>query len=246
MIYTRYWIKVALAAATALTAGGLLVGLTRPPHLSSVPVLTISVNAMQTIPTNAVHWIPVKTVPKGALTSRVNWSGLVASQHLPAGTILTNTDFTTSLANGLHPGEVQWLAPVSAASSGLASVGQRVDVWSDDKGAFHLIAQGVRVIGLYSSSGSMVASTGSGSGSPTAGMVGLAVPATHVSTFLNVSAPYLIVDPNQTAFHLTGGSTSSAGSTTVSSSPHASHASHPSTAKTKKKTASLPASHGGG
>ncbi|PSR23099.1 MAG: hypothetical protein C7B43_20365 [Sulfobacillus benefaciens] len=242
MIYTRYWLKVGVAAGTALVAGGLLVGLTRPPVFHSVPVLTAAVKAMHPIPHNAVHWIQVKTAPPGALNRRVNWSALVASQSLAPGTILTNADFTAGQINGLHPGEVQWLAPVSAAGSGLATVGQRVDVWSDVKGSFQLVAYGVRVIGLYSSNGSAVAASNSGSGSSSTGMVALAVPQTSINTFLNVSTPYLVIDPNQTQFRLASAAAGSSSSTPTTSASSAK-------AKTRqtKKTAhsALPTTHGG-
>lgn len=239
MIYTRYWMKVGLAAGIAVAAGAVLVGLSRPPVLTSVPVLTQSVNAMHSVPHSAIRWVAVKTPPPGALGRQAHWQVLVASQHLAPGTILTNTDFTAGQVDSLHPGEVQWLAPVSAAGSGLATIGQRVDVWSAVKGAFQLVATGVRVVGLYSSNGNAVSTSHSGSGSASStGMVALAVPQTDMSTFLDISTPYLVVDPNHAQFHLASSSSSSS-STTASTPAKSSSATH----KTAKSI--LPTTHGG-
>lgn len=247
MIYTRYWMKVGIAAVLAIAAGGLLVGLTRPPVLSSVPVLTQSVNAMHPVPRSAVRWVAVKTPPPGALSRQAHWQVLVASQHLAPGTILTNTDFTAGQVDGLHPGEVQWLAPVSAAGSGLATIGQRVDVWSDVKGAFQLVATGVRVVGLYSSNGNAISASNNGSGSSSStGMVALAVPQKDIGTFLDVSTPYLVVDPNQAHFQLasSGSLTGSSSLSLASTSPAKAHSTASTTAHKTAKSA-LPTTHGG-
>jgi hypothetical protein len=231
MFYTRYWVKVGIATVVAVAAGVTLVELTRPPVLKPVAVLTKPVEAMHSIPKGAVRWTKVTVSPSGALPPHVNWSSLVASQALVPGTILTNADFTAGQIDSLHPGEVQWLAPVTAVSGGLAVIGQRVDAWSDTKGSFQLIAYGVRVTGLYSSGGNAVtaAASSSNSGSST-GMVALAVPASAIGTFLNITTPYLVVDPNQPVFRL-------ATASTRASTKHAS--------STKNARAILPTTKGG-
>ena len=232
MIYLRYWLKLGTAALVATAAGTALVLFTRPPRLTSVAVLTETVPAMQAIPPQAVHWTRVASPPPDAVTPNVSWGALVASQALPPGTILTTGDFAAPQANGLHPGEVQWLVPVSAASSGLAAIGQRVDVWNNQGGTFQVVAYGVRVIGLYSSSGTPLSTASSAGSGP--GMVALAVPSTAMGTLLDVTSPYLVVDPNQAGFRLAAppvvSSATSAASTTPSSSSAAATASRPQSA----------------
>lgn len=240
MIYTRYWYKVGLAGVVAVAAGVSLVAFTRPPAMTTVAVLTQSVPAMQSIPKLAVHWTKVSSPPPNAITSNMSWGSLVASQSLAPGTVLTTADFSTPQANGLHPGEVQWLVPVSAASSGLPTLGQRVDVWNNNNGSFQAVAYGVRVIGLYSGSGGPVG--GSSSTNPSAsgpGMVGLAIPSVDMGTMLDVKSPYLVVDPNQAGFHLA--------TPPVSTALIGSTASSPTSARANKasKPATLPSGHGG-
>lgn len=200
MIYWQYWLKLGTATAVAAAAGTALFALTRPPTLTPVAVLTEAVSAMHAIPETAVHWTQVAAPPPNAVTPAMSWGALVAGQALAPGTILTTGDFAAPQANGLRPGEVQWLVPVSAASSGLAAIGQRVDVWDNRTGTYQAVAYGVRVIGLYSGSGTPMSSADSSGSGP--GMVALAVPSTAIGTLLDVAAPYLIVDPNQAGFRL--------------------------------------------
>lgn len=204
-MYMRYWLKVGAATVVALAAGSGLWVLTRPPALSKVAVVTTTIPAMHTVSPQAVHWVQVVSPPPQSITPNMVWSNLVASQTLAPGTMLTSADFTAPQANGLHSGEVQWLVPVSAAASGLPTVGQRVDVWSNQNGVFHPVASGARVVGLFSSNGGPVGATSSTNPNPTApGMVSLAIPSGALGSLLDVASPYLVVDPNQAGFRLVG------------------------------------------
>lgn len=240
MMYTKKWLKVGAASVVGVAAAIALEAFAKPPHLVSVAVLTNSVASMQAVPSTDVHWMQVATPPTNAVTPGESYSGLVASQALPAGTVLTSNDFTSPQANNLHPGEVQWLVPVSAAASGLPTVGQRVDVWSAANNQYREVATGVRVIGLYTSGGGPVSApstTNPNASGP--GMVALAVPNTALSTLLNAaSSPYLVVDPNQPAFQLLSASS-------VSSTSPTSPSSTSSSTKLKHHSKSLPSTHGG-
>jgi len=249
MAYPRYWIKVGVAATITIAAAAALITVTRPPHLIGVPVLTQSVTAMQSISPKAVHWMDVASPPPNAIASNTPLTDLVTQQALPAGTVLTTSDFTTNQNNGLHPAQIQWLVPVSGAASGLPEVGNRVDIWSLAGKTPQIVAYGVRVIGLYTNSGSSLTQTTPTSfATPTntnasnIGLVGLAVPAHDLQQLLNLNAPYLVVDPNQTAFRLVGTSTPS---TTTSSHPSTSSNKPGVTHQAKKKTSTLPAVHTG-
>lgn len=236
-MYTRYWLKVGGAAGVAIAAGIALVAFTRPPALTTVGILTQSVPAMHRISKLDVHWTQVASPPSNAITPQMTWGTLVASQSLAPGTVLTSADFSTPQAQGLKPGEVQWLVPVSAASSGLPAVGQRVDVWANNNGTFQAMADGVRVIALYSGNGGpLVSASSTDPNASGPGMVALAVPTSSIATLLDVKSPYLIVDPNQSEFHLANATTPSGASTPSQSAQTALH---------HKSTPSLPSSKGG-
>lgn len=206
-MYRRFWIKLATSVVAAGGAMTALVGLSRPPALHEVAIVTHRVVAMHTIPSSAIHWTAVSSPPAHAVRSSAALVGLVAQQNLAPGTVLLTGDFTAPQRNHLRPGEVQWLVKVSAAASGLPAAGQRVDVWTTTGGAYRQVAGGVRVVGLYTSGGQPVgssANTNTGSGP---GMVALAVPYAATGTLLNVSSPTLVIDPGMHQFALTGPST---------------------------------------
>lgn len=240
-MYTPRWLKVGAAAVVGIAAAVSLEAFTRPPQLVSVAVLKASVATMQAVPTADIQWTQVASPPPNAITPGESFAGLVASQTLAPGTILTSGDFTSPQANNLHPGEVQWLVPVSAAASGLPAVGQRVDVWSTVNNQYQMIAMGVRVVGLYTTQGGPISApsaTNPNTSGP--GMVAMAVPSTALGTLLNVTSPYLVVDPNQPGFELVSSSASSskAANTSIPVSPNVKP---PKTSK----SASLPSTHGG-
>lgn len=215
-MYIRHGIKVGLAVLAAAGTGGALWTITRPPQMTPVAVLTKAVAPMRPVPVTAVHWMQVVDPPPQAITRHTVFGSWVAGQRLAPGTVLTTRDFTLPQSQGLHAGEVQWLVPVSAATSGLPTLDQRVDVWSKQNGTYHLVASGVRVIGLFTAGGGPINGASSSSAAP--GLVGLAVPSAAIGPLLNVPAPALVVDPNQFGFQLAA-STAAASKTVPTPSP---------------------------
>lgn len=204
MFYRRFWLKVGASVLVAGGTAGALIDTTRPPALHSVAVLTTRVSAMHAIPAMGVHWTAVASPPPHAITSASALTGLVAQHNLGPGTMLVMGDFTAPQVNHLKSGEVQWLVSVSAAASGLPTISQRVDVWSGTQGSYQEVAHGVRVVGLYTSSGKSVGSASHvSSGNSGSGLVALAVPTTALASLLNVTSPTLVVDPNAHQFTLT-------------------------------------------
>ncbi len=233
MIYTRYWLKLGTAAVAAGAAATALVAWTRPPAMTTVGVLVRTVPAMHGVSRSIVHWTRIQSPPANAITPAMSWGNLVAQHQLAAGTILTTTDFVTPQINALHAGEVQWLVPVSAASSGLPALGQRVDVWADHHSTFRVVAYGVRVIGLYARNGSNVSNAGPG-------LVALAVPHRAMKSLLDVPSPYLVVDPNHSSFQLASTASSAKPSLSAASALSRHPASTTKTAHTVTAKSSLP------
>lgn len=199
-MYWQYWAKVGVAAAVSGAAAAVLWWGTRPAPLQRVALLTAPVSAMAPLPARAIRWVRMAHPPAGALTAPGPWLNLAAGTSLPAGTILTAADLTPPQIQGLGPGEVQWLVTVNSATSGLPTVGERVDVWTVIGAHYAPVAYGVRVIGLYTSSGApLTAASGQAPG-----LVALAVPERDIGALLAVTAPTLVVDPNQARFRLAG------------------------------------------
>lgn len=200
-------LKIAGGFLGGLALVGLAHQLTIPPHLHTVWVLKTPLTAGQTVTSQNVTTIKTLTGWPGAFSTVP--TGMVAKTALAPGTPLLQNDFTTPVAfRGLKPGQAVWTIPVSGVSSGLVQVGDRVQVWSDPQstpqgsqsastGFAHLWATGVRVIGIYSSSGTPL------SNNQTAiGMVSLAVPDQDLSLLMTIANPTLVQDPYQTTFHL--------------------------------------------
>ena len=73
-------------------------------------------------------------------------------------------------------------------------------------------------------------------------MVALAVPSTAMGTLLDVTSPYLVVDPNQAGFRLAAPTVVSS-TTSAASTP--SSAAHSTGSKPKRTSAPQPAGHSG-
>lgn len=200
-------LKIAAGFVGGFALLGIAHQLTIPPHLHTVWVLKTSIDAGQPVTSQEVT--PVKTLSgwPGALSAVP--TGMVAKTALAPGTPLLQSDWTTPVAfRGLKPGQAVWTIPVSGVSSGLVQVGDRVQVWSDPQstpqgsqsasgGFAHLWATGVRVIGVYSASGSPLSNT-----QTAIGMVSLAVPDQDLSLLMTIANPTLVQDPYQTTFRL--------------------------------------------
>ncbi|WP_053958136.1 SAF domain-containing protein [Sulfobacillus thermosulfidooxidans] len=199
--------KVAAGFLGGFALLGIAHQLTIPPHLHTVWILKTSLTPGQPLTAQDVTGIKTLNPWPNALSSIP--TGWVAKRSLAPGTPLLRTDFTTMVAfRGLKPGQAMWTIPVSGVSSGLVQVGDRVQVWSDPQstpqgsqsastGFAHLWATGVRVMGIYSSSGTPL------SNNQTAiGMVSLAVPDRDLSLLMTIANPTLVQDPYQTHFRL--------------------------------------------
>jgi len=218
----RRTIQVVAAVIVAVVAALFVHSLAAPPPTVWVPFLTAPVAAGQPVTAADVQWRQVIQPPPRALQAPTNPIGQIAHHNLLAGQALAAGDLGGLSPNGLKPGEVMWMAPVgSPAASGLPQIGQRVDVWagvgsnSDSVSVPILLAQGVRVIGLYtaaglpvgaaSSSGSLVSTTPAG-----VGIIGLAVPRTDLAPLLAAQGLTFVVDPSTHAFALVAAPTAPA------------------------------------
>lgn len=229
-----HWIKVALTGLGAVGALGAAAAVVKPPPLTPVAVLKTAVTAYSAVTASQITWVKMEHPPHGTVTA---WVGdPLAARALPAGTVLTQSDFTHGgAALGLTASEVRAVFPITAASAAVP-LGTRVDVWSEPttsgSGAAtpQLLATGVRVIGLYTSAGAPVGATASsggllsgGSSTPAApGLVALAVPASALPTLMqkNPEQTVLLVDdPARTHFALASSPASTAATTRSTTAP---------------------------
>lgn len=220
------WIKVGLSGAGAVMAVLVATQLVKPPPLTPVAVLNQSVSALAPVTIKAITWVPMEHPPAGTVTA---WAGdPLVSAALTAGTVLTQADFSSAAqAVALKSGEVRYVVAVTPASA-VVSVGQRVDLWStgstngsQNGTAPQELAQGVRVIGLFTSSGTPIGvattasggllSGGSSSAAAAPALAALAVPQSAMAALMTADpnqTMLLIDDPAQTQFALvTSGST---------------------------------------
>lgn len=224
-----------------------------PPARHQVLVLRVPLAAGTPITPTDVMTMTTASAWPGAL-SKVP-TGEVANTALAAGTPVLAADFVPAADyTGLKPGELLWTIPVTPTTGGLVRPGERVEVWSTN-GVPHLWAVGVRVVGIYSSSGVPVTTVSSGGllggGSGAVGMVGLAVPAADMATFLGINDPVLVqagssmsftlITPAPMPVHTASSSPSSASSVTI---PRGSTQTHlPVSAVTQTATTQHVATH---
>lgn len=212
-------IKIALTGLAAIAAMGATAYIAKPPPLTSVAVLKTSVAGLSPVTSQQITWVKMEHPPLGTITA---WDGDPLTTHaLAAGTVLTQADFTsTRQVSGLKHHEVQYLVSITPASA-VIKVGQRVDVWSQPPtqgstpSSPQELATGVRVMGLYTSTGLPVAgSTPSGgllsssSTNNTPALVALAVPSSHIAALIAANpqdSALLVNDPTKTQFTLTAG-----------------------------------------
>lgn len=253
-----HWIKVTAtgAAAVGVIAAGRW-ALT-PPPLTQVAVLKNSVSALGVVTSKNLQWVAMEHPPANVMT-HASWPGdPVAAQHLVAGSVLTRQDLTTAAqATGLRSGEVQWVVPISPASASVTP-GERVDLWdappassssssTSSSGTPTQMAQGVRVLRLYTSQGTPIASTSSSSGgvlggsstsSAAPGFVALAIPHNALGVLLSQDPNQqvlLVPDAQWTAFSLVGASPSPP-SSSPSSGGTPSKSASPSTSTSPSKS----------
>ncbi|MCY0885326.1 MAG: SAF domain-containing protein [Firmicutes bacterium] len=180
--------------------------MTIPPARHTVLVLKAPVSAGEPVSPADVTTLTTLSAWPGALTTVP--TGQVARQALPADTPLLAADWTPAAAfHGLKPGEALWTVAVTPTSGALVQLGQRVEVWSTGPAGPRLWALGVRVVGLYSSSGTPLTTPGSsslvgGGSSSAAGLVALAVPANDLPEFLALTNPLLVTATDQPHFTL--------------------------------------------
>jgi hypothetical protein len=259
-----HWMKAGLSGLGAVMAVGVATQLVKPPPLTPVAVLTRSVPALAPVTRQDITWVRMEHPPTGTVTA---WAGdPLAASALTAGTVLTQADFSSAAqAVGLKSGDVRYVVGITPASA-VVSVGQRVDLWSvasagtQNGTAPQELASGVRVIGLFTSSGAPIGASSASSGGLLGGtssgastvpaLAALAVPECAMSTLMAADPSQtvlLVQDPSQTTFGLiTGGSTATtpssrtiatapATATPTESPPHAagSHTTQHTTKKTK-------------
>lgn len=212
--------------------------MTIPPARHTVLVLKDPLSAGEPISSDDVTALTTFSVWPGALQSVP--VGQVARTALPAGTPLLAADFTSAASfDGLKPGESLWTLAVTPTTGALVQPGQRVEVWSTGTAGPQLWAMGVRVVGIYSSSGTPI-TTGTGGGlvsgqsNSAAGMVGLAVPSYDLPRFLALTSPLLVEATNQPHFTLVtpapAPTTTTPVSGTTANAPLSGTTTHPRTA----------------
>ena len=203
-----------LALLVAIGAGVYVAHLAAPPPTVWVPFVATSVPAGTQVTASDIQWRQVIQPPPTAFQGPATPIGLYAMHALVPGEALSQRDVGSAKAAGIKPSDVIWYATLtSAAAEGLATTGNRVEVWagisatSNTVSAPQLLASGVRVVGLFtatgvpetpgaasSSSGGLVTSTSTTAG----GLVALAVPANALPVFLAAQGLQLVVD---NAFH---------------------------------------------
>lgn len=241
-----HWIKAGLSGLGAVVAVGVATQLVKPPPLTPVAVLNRSVQALAPVTSQDVTWVRMENPPTGTVTA---WAGdPLSASALAVGTVLTQADFSSAAqAVGLKSGEVRYVVGITPASA-VVLVGQRVDLWSvasagtQNGTAPQELASGVRVIGLFTSSGTPIgassASSGGLLGSSSSGapavpaLAALAVPQYAMSTLMAADPSQtmlLIQDPSQTTFALITGASTITGQ--PSSTPTVSTTSAPTTVR---------------
>lgn len=196
-----------------------------PPNLIPVAVLTASVPAQTAIPATDIQWVATDHPPSSVLTqSQSNLlATLVPNQALPAGaSIPIATLVPPGTATTLNAGEIPWSVTVSGAAATYFSLGSRVSVWAPlgSSASPVLIAEGVRVIGMYNSAGTTVSPT-PGDLATAPSTLSLAVPQADLQTFLGLTSPTVEPDSNAPHFVLNEGGTiaSTSGSTGSAGAP---------------------------
>ncbi len=199
-------VKFVASFGGGLVLLGIAHAITLPPHPHTVWVLKTAVSPGTPITSQNVA--PLKTLsawPHALTTLPTGW---VAKTALAPGQPLLASSLTPAAGfRGLKAGEAVWTIPVSAVGSGMVHPGDRVEVWSDPQsqptsgntastGFASEWATGVRVLGVYSSSGTPV------SGQSAIGIVTLAVPNSALSILLTIANPALVIDPASHQFAL--------------------------------------------
>lgn len=252
MHLNRQGIKIGLSALGAVVAVGGATQLVKPPPLTRVAVLKHAVAALSPVTSQNITWVNMEHPPQGTITA---WTGdPLAAAALAGGTVLTQADFSSAAqAVALKSGEVRYVVTVTPASA-VVTVGQRVDLWglastngSSSGTAPKELAQGVRVIGLYTSAGTPIGATNTGGGGFLSGgssstpqapaLAALAIPSAALSAMMAADPSQtmlLVQDPSQSKFALITGSSTT--TTTPSSGTSRSHTTHTTPSKATTTT----------
>ncbi|AUW92619.1 hypothetical protein BXT84_00520 [Sulfobacillus thermotolerans] len=223
-------LKLVASFGGGLVLLGIAHSLTLPPHPHTVWVVKTAVSPGTPITPQTVT--PLKTLsawPHALTTVPTGWvakTALAPGQPLLASAVTPAAGF-----RGLKAHEAVWTIPVSAVGSGMVQPGDRVDVWSDPQsqptsgntastGFATEWATGVRVLGIYSSSGTPV------SGQTAIGIVTLAVPTSALPILLTIANPALVMTPAATHFALVV-NTAPVSTTAPAPTKAAAHASRP-------------------
>jgi len=205
-----HWLKTGGAAVAGIAT--LLIGhhLLLPPTLTPVAMLTTPIPAFSPINTADLTWVAMANPPEGIITQTNEnlLTTLVPTVALPAGsTIPAGVLGNAAQSTALRAGEIPWMVPVSGPIATYMQLAERVSVWATAVGSATPteIATGVRVVGLYSSTG--VAINPSAVSTTPPGTIALAVPQQDYATLAALSGP--TVEPNATtkAFTLMVGGT---------------------------------------
>lgn len=195
-------IRGLVALVVGIGASLALILTVHPPHLHPVLAIQRPVTAGQVLTPADVRIVWVRgAVPPGLLTTPTAVTGERAQMALAPGQTLTAADVARTF-EGIPPGFVKVMVPVTAGQSALVQTGQRVDVLGLAKTSTQAaspavvlpLALHVRVLGIYTSSGGAITTPGTAPG-----LVALAVTpsvAQQLLPYLTQSSAYwLVVDP---------------------------------------------------
>jgi len=176
-----------------------------PPNLVPVAILTATVPAQTAIPASDIQWVNTDNPPSSVLTQSQSdlLATLVPNQALPAGASIPIASLVPpGTATTLSPGEIPWSVTVSGAAATYFTLGGRVSIWAPlgSSASPVLVAEGVRIIGMYNSAGTTVSPT-PGDAATAPNSLSLAIPQADLQTFLGLSTP--TVEPDSTVAHFT-------------------------------------------
>lgn len=196
-----------LALLAAIVSAVFLVATTARPRLVPVVSVTATVPEGSVVSPTDLGTLYVTDPPPTAIRTPASAIGLYAETTLEPGQILVQSDLGRSFGPG--KGKVEVTIPVTPAESDLASVGDVVDLVGylppttpNSRSAVLPLAQGVKVIGVFTSSGAPVTSSGTANGSVAPALVQVAVSpqqAAAIIPFVSQSGAsvWLVEDPYQ-------------------------------------------------
>jgi len=199
------------ALVGAVAAGGIVSATTARPPATAVVTLKTAVPAGQVITAADVGSLTIQahTAPVGIATAASQIVGQIAQIPLAAGQTVALTDVAHTYL-GVPAGRVKLVLSVNAAQSALVAPGDWVDIWgtvtTNGSGSTKpvttvlVLASHVPVLGVYTSNGQPVVTTGANAAAP--GLVSVAVTPAQLNTLLPYVAStqsgtfWLTLDPS--------------------------------------------------